>query len=139
MKKHFIVIVSLIGLVAMPAWAGEVALIVHPDNPVTSISRAEAKNIFLGKKASWEDDKTIRLFLQSGTSVHDDFLRKVMKKSPQQYLIFWKKKLFLGTGIPPMELQGDTEMKRFVAAEKKAIGYIDAASADDSVKILTLK
>jgi hypothetical protein len=42
--------------------------------------------------------------------------------------------VFSGKALPPKQMGSDDEMKKFVASNKGAIGYIKASSLDDSVK-----
>lgn len=42
----------------------------------------------------------------------------------------------LGKGKPPKELSSDADIIKFVAENPGAIGYVDAASVDGSVKVL---
>lgn len=46
----------------------------------------------------------------------------------------WARITFTGKGTPPKELKSDAEVKAFVAADPRAIGYIDASAVDPSVK-----
>ena len=46
----------------------------------------------------------------------------------------WARITFTGKGTPPKELKSDAEVKAFVAANPRAIGYVDASAVDSSVK-----
>ena len=44
--------------------------------------------------------------------------------------------MFTGKGTPPKEYAGNAEVKKAVAADPKAIGYIDKSAVDDTVKVI---
>ncbi len=126
-------------VVVSTACADDFALIVNQANPESSLSQAEAKSIFLGKKTSWPSGVAVLPVLQEGSPVHQGFTKAIVGKSPRQFSNYWKKALFTGTGITPRSLNGDSEVMAFVAANEGAIGYVSAAAVDDSVKRLEIR
>jgi len=135
--KYVLILSLFLILLAAPALA-DMVLVVHKDNPVSSLSGQEAKQIFLGKKGAWSNGQAIVLYSQFDRTVTDEFSRAVVDKSAQQFDTYWKKALFTGTGRPPIAVQDDAEMKRFIAADPRGIGYIARGSLDASVKAVTL-
>jgi len=95
--------------------------------------------IYLGNKKSWDNGEKIILYSQYDYVVRDAFTSKVLNKTGQQFATYWKKALFTGTGRPPVEVKNDLEMKKFIAADPRGIGYIDQASLDDSVKVVSIR
>lgn len=49
---------------------------------------------------------------------------------------YWSKMIFSGKAVPPKELANDAAVKAHVKANPDAVGYIDAASVDGSIKVL---
>ncbi|PLY03772.1 MAG: phosphate ABC transporter substrate-binding protein [Desulfuromonas sp.] len=137
--KYLICVLTLsMLLVSSVAFAADYVVITNKSNPVTVVSAKEVKNIYLGKQRSWNDGSQVTVYTQTASPVNGAFLKKIVKKSPQQYSTFWKKSLFTGTGLPPKDFPDDAAMKKAVAAKAGAIGYISAASLDDSVKKLDI-
>ena len=68
--------------------------------------------------------------------LRDEFYAKACKKEPAQVLATWSKLILTGTGTPPSEVDSATAMKKAVAADPNAVGYIDKKDADASVKII---
>jgi len=58
----------------------------------------------------------------------------VAEKNAGQVKAYWSKQLFSGNGTPPREVASVAEVKRAVAGDATAIGYIDRAALDASVK-----
>jgi hypothetical protein len=71
-----------------------------------------------------------------GVGARDDFYGKVTGKSPEQIKAHWSKIIFTGRGQPPKTVPDGVEVKRRVAISANAIGYMDRALVDGSVKIL---
>ncbi|PLX81939.1 MAG: ABC transporter substrate-binding protein [Desulfuromonas sp.] len=136
-------IVSVLFLLGMalgdPSQAADYVVINHRENPVSTLSAQEAKNIFLGKKSTWPEGEAITVFLQGQTAVNGSFTRGVVKKTPEQFFTYWRKALFSGTGIPPKCLAEDRAMKKSVASTPGAIGYISPEALDDTVKVVEIR
>ena len=112
------------------ALAQSVAVIVNPKN--ASAPSAEAiSNIFLGKS-----NELAGVDLPDGNPVRDAFYHKVTGKDGAQLKAYWAKLVFTGKAQPLKEMGTDAEVKKFVAANPNAIGYIDKGAVDGSVKVV---
>ena len=71
--------------------------------------------------------------------MREPFYTKATGKNAAQVKAIWARLAFSGKATPPKELPSAAEVKKHVAANADAIGYIDKASLDGSVKaVLTL-
>jgi ABC-type phosphate transport system substrate-binding protein len=114
----------------------EVAVIVHPSNNAT-VDQAEITRLFTGRGTTFSNgSKATPLNLAESAAARGEFDSKVLSKSSSQMKAYWSKLVFTGKGTPPKELNSDAEMKAAVAADASAIGYIDAAAVDGTVKVL---
>lgn len=121
------------------AATADVALIVNPANSVSEISIDEAKRLYLGKTGNYPDGSTAEVIDQAaGESSRAVFYKKVVGKSESQAKAYWSKQIFTGKGTPPEEVNGDDAVKAKVASTPSAVGYIDAAAVDGSVKQVLL-
>jgi hypothetical protein len=68
--------------------------------------------------------------------LRDEFFARACKKDPAQVQSIWGKLIFTGTGTPPAEVESAAAMKKAVAADPNAVGYIDKKDADASVKVI---
>jgi len=139
MRYLTIVLVLALLFVSSVALAADYVVITNKANPATVLSAKEVKNYYLGKQTSWSDGTKVTVYTQNASAVNKDFMKQMVRKSPQQYSTYWKKSLFTGTGLPPKDFASDAEMKTAVAAQPGAIGYISASALDDSVKKLDIK
>lgn len=116
------------------ALAAEYIVVVHPDNPVNSLTPQEAKRIFLGKKMKWADDEPITIVMNTNDEIHEKFTRTILHKSPIQLSVYWKKILYSGTGMLPLAVKDDEAVKSYIGFHTHAIGYISEDSMDKQVK-----
>jgi hypothetical protein len=78
----------------------------------------------------------IGINLTEKNPLRDEFFAKACKKDPAQVQAVWGKLIFTGTGTPPAEVDGSAAMKKAVAGDPNAVGYIDKKDADASVKVI---
>lgn len=116
-------------LVAAPARA-EIVIIVSAHSKLGP-PIAQVCQTFLGKIKA-----PTPINLTEKNPLRDEFYAKACKKDPAQVQSIWGKLLFTGTGTPPAEVDSSGAMKKAVAADSNAVGYIDKKDADASVKII---
>lgn len=140
MNKRAIAGAILIFMLSVcPGFAADFAVIANKANPVSDMAAKDVKSIFEGKKTSWPNGASVIVVTQDGPAVHEAFTKEIVKKTPSQFALYWKKALFTGTGNPPKNFPNDAEVKAFVAANENAIGYISPGALDDTVKKLELQ
>ncbi|MEW6994992.1 phosphate ABC transporter substrate-binding protein [Colwelliaceae bacterium MEBiC 14330] len=111
-------------------------VVVNPSNN-TTVNKNEISRIFLGKlKAFPGGGSVVPVNQKSGSAGKVEFDQKVVGKSASQIKAYWSKLMFSGKGKPPKELNNDNAIKSFIANEPNAIGYIDEANIDSSVKVI---
>ena len=49
--------------------------------------------------------------------------------------VYWNREYFRGV-LPPATLASDEAIRRFVARDRRVIGYVDARLIDDSVRVV---
>ena len=119
---------ALLGLATLAQ--AEVAVIVNPA-AAKAPSQSEVANIFLGK------DKSMKGVDQAGwTPAKEAFYAGVTSKNESQLKSYWSGLIFTGKGQPLASVADDAAMVAKVAAEADAIGYVDSAAVNSSVKVL---
>ena len=130
------IVASLLFFVAQAVSAG-VAVIGNPDLSVSSITAAQASDIFLGKMSKLPDGTSITVVEhKDGDPVKEEFYDKVVGKTSSQLKAYWAKLVFTGEGVPPKEYAGDQAVLQRVSSTPGAIGYVSDKSVDKSVKVL---
>ena len=131
--KTFVIGMAL-GFAALSAQA-EFVVIVNPKNPAASMSAEQVSQVFLGRSTSFPGGGTaMPVDQKEGAALRDEFYTKVADKNPGQVKAFWAKQMFSGKGQPPKELASSAEVKKAVAADPNAIGYIEKGALDGTVK-----
>lgn len=125
-----------VALAATPAFAGGV-VVVAANSGVASLSKAQVKGIFLGKKKKLPDGtRAVPVNQPEGSPLYSAFNQKVLGKSDAKLKQYWSARMFSGKGNPPKVVKNDAEVIEHVTSQPGGIGYIDAASADDRVKVV---
>ncbi|MBF0225519.1 MAG: substrate-binding domain-containing protein [Desulfobacterales bacterium] len=116
----------------------EIIIIANKNVPDSSISKKHLKDIFLGKKVKWKNDKEIVFVTLSKDDVHDFFLKKYLSKTPSQYSNYWKTLVFTGKGTLPKSFNNISALIDFIAKTDGSIGYITSGEALTDVKTLII-
>lgn len=136
MKVISLLTLCLALLIVSPLAKSEVVVIVHPSN-TADINKAQISRIFLGKKKSFSSGgQAVPITQNESIASTKEFNSKVLNKSGSQLKAYWSKLVFTGKGTPPKAVASDAEMIALVSANPNLIGYIDAASLTDSVKVV---
>jgi ABC-type phosphate transport system substrate-binding protein len=132
MKKTIIasVLLATLGAAALPASA-EVVVIVSQKNPASRMFSEQASQFFLGKSNLFTP-----VDLPESSAVRAEFYKKVADKDTAQVKALWSKLVFTGKATAPKEYASAAEVKKAVAADPKAIGYIEKSAVDDTVKVI---
>ena len=113
------------------AYADDVVVVVGANNPVSSLSKDQSSDIFLGKNTTYTP-----LDQLASSPLRDEFYSKVTGKTAAQAKSHWSKLSFTGRGTPPKEGQNSADIKRQVAENPKLVGYIEKSDVDSSVKVV---
>lgn len=131
---HKKIFVALMLLIVSCKISAEVTVIVNPDND-SKLDKKYISMLFLGKQKKFSNGKVaIPVDQTAGGGIRVEFLKKVVGKNESQWKSFWSRLIFTGKGIPPQILDSDAEVKKLVARNKDAIGFIDSASVDSTIK-----
>jgi ABC-type phosphate transport system substrate-binding protein len=130
--KTIIASVMAAGLLAgSAASAAEIAVIVNPKNPATRMFSEQAAQFFIGKSSLFTPIEH-----NEGSSLRSEFYQKVLNKDPATVKSIWSKLVFTGKGTMPKEYGSSADVKKAVANDVSAIGYIEKSAVDDSVKVI---
>jgi ABC-type phosphate transport system substrate-binding protein len=110
------------------ACAEEIVVIVNL--AAAPISREQIADLYLGRADDWAPiDQTI------GSRIYVEFYKKVTGRDSAQIKAIWSQILFTDRGIPPKQLRDSAAVKKAVAANPKAVGYIEKSAVDASIKV----
>ena len=115
--------------------AAEVVTEVSAKSPVTTLSKSQVADIFLGKASRFPNGgPAVPIDQAEGAPARDEFYLKLAGKSPAQLNAHWSKIIFTGRGQPPKEVADGAAVRRLLVADPAAIGYIDRSLMDDALR-----
>ena len=117
------------GLKSFPFALDGVAVVIHPDNPISGLSSQQIRDIFSGTVLNWKEvggkDAAIHLFTRDEASgTREVFWEKLLNKGP------------IASSANVVASNG--AMKVAVSQDKDAIGYAGIGHVDNSVKAVIL-
>ena len=119
----------------LPAVArAEVVVVVSANSPVTSLTAAQASQIFLAKSVTLPGGGAATPIDIASGPVRDEFYTKVTGKDAAQLKSYWAQLTFTGKAKPFRQAPSAAEAKKLIAASPSAIGYLAPADVDSSVR-----
>jgi ABC-type phosphate transport system substrate-binding protein len=109
-------------------WAEDIVVIVNP--AAAPISKEQIADLYLGRSDAW-----IAVDQAVGSVIYGEFYKKLTGRDSAQIKAIWAQILFTSRGVPPKQLPDSAAVKKAVAANPKAVGYIEKSAVDASVKI----
>lgn len=136
--KHTLQAAAAVALLTLAqAASAQVAVIVNPKSPMASMTQEQAAAIFLGKTQTLPSGQTaVPADLPESDKARDIFYSKAAGKSPAQVKATWARLTFSGKATPPKEVPTAADVKKHVAANPDAIGYIEKSAVDSTVKVV---
>jgi ABC-type phosphate transport system substrate-binding protein len=129
---------TAIGLTLTLASAqADVVAVVSSKSPISTLSKNQVADIFLGKTARFPDGTpAVPIDQTEGMPARDEFYANFTGKTAAQIKAHWSKIIFTGRGQPPKAVLNSGEIKQSLAQDPRAIGYIERNAVDSSVKVL---
>jgi ABC-type phosphate transport system substrate-binding protein len=118
----------LAAFVVASTQAEDIVVIVNPT--AAAISKEQIADLYLGRIGAWTP-----IDQAPGSLIYVQFYKKVTGRDSAQVKAIWSRILFTGRGLPPKQLLDSAAVKKAVAANPKAIGYIEKSAVDASVKV----
>jgi ABC-type phosphate transport system substrate-binding protein len=124
-----LIAIFTVGLMLAPMAQAEVVVIGNLAAP--TMSKDEVAQFFLGKKQTMKP-----LDRSSSDPIKTQFYQKLTGQDLSQVKATWSRLVFTGKASAPKELPDAAAVKKAVAADPKAIGYIETSEVDATVKVL---
>ena len=131
MNKPISAVVAAAALAASVPALAEVVVVVNPKAAEASMTKDQVAQFFLGKSSAMTP-----IDQSEDSPQRAEFYKKVTDKDVSQAKALWSKLVFTGKATMPKEVANSAAVKAAVAANPKAIGYMDKASVDASVKVV---
>jgi hypothetical protein len=119
----------LVALMASVANAGDIVVIMGPAG--SAVTKDQVSNVYLGRS---KDFKPVDL--PESDLIREAFYKKATDRDLAQVKALWSRITFTGQGQPPLEEPSADAVKKAVASDPKAIGYIHKSDVDGTVKVV---
>jgi len=131
---------------ALAAWPQLVAqggpgykVVVHPDNPATSLTRKYVSNLFHKKVDTWPNKIPVRAIDQEPrSSVRGVFSQAIHRRDVRSILSYWQRQIFAGRNTPPPEAKNDEAVLAWVRENRGGIGYVSRQAATTDVRVVLI-
>ena len=128
MKNKLFQIILLAGM-ATSAQAGDIVVIGNP--AAAALTKDQVADVFLGKsQAATPIDQA------ESAPIRAEFYKQATGRDMAQVKSTWSRLVFSGKGQAPKEVADSAAVKKAVAADPKAIGYVSKSAVDGSVKVI---
>jgi subtilisin family serine protease len=114
---------------ATVANAGDVVVVMAAG--ANAPSKDVIANVYLGRSTELKP-----MDLPESNPARQYFYKKATDRDAAQVKAVWSRITFTGQGKPPKELADAAAVKKAVAADPKAVGYILKADVDTTVKVI---
>ncbi|CBL45275.1 Conserved hypothetical protein [gamma proteobacterium HdN1] len=124
-------------LLIAPSFASaEIAVIVNLNNK-DKITMDDVQKTYLAKTKTFPGGgKIVALDQAEGSTSRVEFVSKVVKKDEAQMKAYWSRLIFTGKGVPPKTLDSDAAVLEAVISNPNAIGFVEADSVTDKVRVI---
>lgn len=123
---------------AQTSRGADVAVVVNTDTPVTDLSLAEVRKVFLGDRQYWNAKLPVVLLIRAPVARERDVvLRVIYQMSEAQFKQYWVAKIFRAEVTSPPKIVYSNDMQyELVSAIPGAIAFVDARNVRPGVKVV---
>ncbi|HKW57830.1 MAG TPA: hypothetical protein VJN42_10770 [Candidatus Acidoferrum sp.] len=145
--KHLRTLAAIAPILLLPAYGDrpqqsprgeDVAIVVNADTPVSDLSLADVRKLFLGERQYWNAKLPVVLLMRAPVARERDVvLRVVYQMSEAQFNRYWIAKVYRAevTASPKIVYSNDLQYE-LVSAMPGAIAFVDSRSVRAGVKVV---
>jgi ABC-type phosphate transport system substrate-binding protein len=116
----------------------DIAVVVHPDTPVSDLTLAEVRQVLLGERQYWNAKLPVVLLIRAPVARERDVVLKVIyQMSEAQFKQYWVAKIFRAEAASPPKIVYSNDMEyELVSGIPGAIAFMDARNVRPGLKVL---
>jgi hypothetical protein len=116
----------------------DVAVVVHPDTPVSDLSLGDVRKVFLGDRQYWTANIPVVLLIRAPVARERDVVLKIIyQMSESQFKQYWIAKIFRAEAASAPKVVYSNDMaNELVTAVPGAIAFIDARVVRTGTKVI---
>jgi len=127
------------GLPAQTTRGGpDIAVVVHPDTPVSDLTLSDVRKVLLGERQYWNAKLPVVLLIRAPVARERDVvLRVIYEMSEEQFKQYWVAKIFRAEAASPPKIVYSNDMQyELVSGIPGAIAFMDARNVRPGLKVL---
>jgi ABC-type phosphate transport system substrate-binding protein len=119
---------------------GDLAIVVHPSTPVSELTFAELRQVFLGERQYWTPAMPVVLLMRAPIAVEREAVLKVIyEMTESEFKQYWIAKIFRADSTsPPKIVYSNDTANQLVGSIPGAIAFVSASDVGPSVKVLRI-
>ncbi|MFI4940355.1 MAG: phosphate ABC transporter substrate-binding protein [Burkholderiales bacterium] len=117
--------------------SADIVVVASAKSTASNLSNEQVVELFSGRGSAFQDGHKTHLHDVAETNpIRDEFYTKALGKNASQIKAMWSRLTFSGKALPPVEDIDAAALKKALATDPDAVGYLDSASVDSSLKVL---
>lgn len=125
----------LLLLLQVSSVLADISVIGNLRNNLESLSVRQVQDIFLGRTRTFPNGK-FALPIDQNSPLRGEFYRSLTGRGIEQINAYWARLMFTAQASPPQLLPDDAAILLTVGQNEGAIGFVDSAHADKTVRVL---
>ena len=116
----------------------DIAVVVHPDAPVSNLSLSDVRKVFLGDRQYWSTNIPVVLLIRAPVARERDVVLKIIyQMSESQFKQYWIAKIFRAeAATAPKVVYSNDMANQLVTAIPGAIAFIDSKEVKPGSKVV---
>ena len=116
----------------------DVAVVVHPDTPISNLSLSEVRKVFLGDRQYWSTNIPVVLMIRAPVARERDVVLKIIyQMSESQFKQYWIAKIFRAeSATAPKVVYSNDMANQLVTAIPGSIAFIDSKDVKPGSKVV---
>lgn len=136
---HLLKTMALMGGLSSASFAtsSELVLVVHKNNPTTTLSRSQVIDLYMGKYVAFPDgSKAVPVDIEDDLETREKFYNSLIGMPLARVNAYWSKVKFSGRARPPTQQKDEKAILDFVMETENAIAYVHESNITGNVKVV---
>jgi ABC-type phosphate transport system substrate-binding protein len=119
----------------------DVALVAHPDTPVSNLTLADVRKVFLGQRQYWSANVPVVLLIRAPVARERNVVLKIIyQMSESEFKQYWIAKIFRAeSATAPKVVYSNDVANELVTAIPGAIAFVDARDVRSGTKVIRVE
>jgi ABC-type phosphate transport system substrate-binding protein len=115
-------------------------VIVHPSNPIASMTSEQVSKLFLKKVTRWDHGvQVLPVDLAGSSPLRARFSQEIHGRPVSKVKAYWQQQIFSGREVLPPQKASDREVIAYVEANPGAIGYVGETTPLGNVRVIKIQ